>query len=448
MNGRPPSEDARKLVHIGFGVCALLLRYITWWEAALVASTALAFNILVMPRVGQRIYRPADHARRFTSGVVLYPLAVLLLILLFPDRLDIAAAAWGILAVGDGMSCVIGKRFGRRRIPWNREKSIAGSAALFLLGGAAGAALAWWCRPHVMPPPYMWYSLGAPFAAALVAAFVETIPVRLDDNLSVPASAAAVLWALSIVSEDLVHSFAAQAAQLALTATAVNVVVAWFAYRAGSVTKAGAIAGAVIGIVIAVSTGAAGWFLLGATFAAASISSKLGVRRKTLLGIAEERGGRRGAGNAIANTGFAAAAAWLSSVTYAHDHALVAFAAALVAAGSDTVASEIGKAWGESTYLVPTLRRVKPGTSGGISLEGTAAGIASAALLGGLAVLLGIVPPVALVPIVLGATIASYAESLFGATLEGPGILNNDLLNFINTAVAAYLAILLYRVSL
>jgi uncharacterized membrane protein len=27
-------------------------------------------------------------------------------------------------------------------------------------------------------------------------------------------------------------------------------------------------------------------------------------------------------------------------------------------------------------------------------------------------------------------------ESLLGATLEGPGILNNDMLNFINTAIA------------
>jgi uncharacterized protein (TIGR00297 family) len=445
MDGRPPSEDARKIIHIGFGVCALLLRYITWWEAALVAGTAIAFNLLVMPRVGHRIYRAGDHARRFTSGIVLYPVAVLFLVLVFSDRLDIAAAAWGILAVGDGMSSVIGKRFGRRRIPWNREKSVAGSMALFLLGGAAGAALAWWCRPQVIPPAYMWFSLGAPFVAALVAAFVETIPVRLDDNLSVPGSAGAVLWMLALVSEDQLQSFAATAAQLILPAAAVNIVAAWLGYRAGTVTKAGAIAGATIGTTIAVSTGIAGWLLLTATFLAAATSSRLGVRRKTLLGIAEDRGGRRGAGNAIANTGFAMAAALVSSLTYAHEYALVAFAAALTAAGSDTIASEIGKAWGERTYLVPTLRAVKPGTSGAISLEGTAAGAAGAAILAGVAVLLGILPAVALVPIVIGATIGSFAESLLGATLEAPGILNNDLLNFINTAVAAYAAILLYR---
>ena len=72
------------------------------------------------------------------------------------------------------------------RIPWNREKSVAGSAALVIAGGAAGAFLCWWCRPVIIPPPYLWFSLAAPIAAALVAAAVETIPIRLDDNLSVP----------------------------------------------------------------------------------------------------------------------------------------------------------------------------------------------------------------------------------------------------------------------
>jgi uncharacterized protein (TIGR00297 family) len=185
--------------------------------------------------------------------------------------------------------------------------------------------------------------------------------------------------------------------------------------------------------------------LLAATFLAASLSSRLGLERKTLLGIAEERGGRRGAGNAIANTGLAAVAALLSVLTYERDPALLAFVTALAAGGSDTVASEIGKAWGRRAYLVPTFREVAPGTPGGISLEGTVAGVAGACLLAGVAISIGLVPTTALLPIVAGATIGSFAESLLGASLEGPGILNNDLLNFINTGVAAAAAIIVAR---
>ncbi len=440
---RPFSEESRQVVHMAMGGFALVLRFVPWWQAALLAITALAFNLLVLPRVGSQLYRPSDHTRRFAAGILLYPIAVLVLVLLFPYRLDIAAAAWGILAVGDGMATIVGRRIGGRRIPWNREKTVAGSVALFLFGGLAGSLLAWWCRPAVTPPAYLWFSLAAPFVASLAAAFVETVPIRLDDNLSVPAASAGVLWVLSLVSEDLVRSAIASAAHSILPAIGVNVIVAWLGHRARTVSVSGAVCGSVIGVLIAISAGWRGWTLLLVTFLSASLTSRLGLRHKTLLGIAEERGGRRGAGNAIANTGIAAVAALMSMLTYAHDLALVAFTAALTAGGSDTIASEIGKAWGRRTYLVPSFRAVKPGTSGAVSVEGTGAGLLGALLLAAVAVGLGLIPARACLPIVAGATIGSLVESLLGATLEGPGILNNDVLNFLNTAVAAMAAVLL-----
>ena len=160
-----------------------------------------------------------------------------------------------------------------------------------------------------------------------------------------------------------------------------------------------------------------------------------------LLGIAEERGGRRGPENAIANTGLATVAALLAVSTLHRDLALLAFVTALAAGGSDTIASEIGKAWGRRTYLVSTFRRVAPGTSGAMSLEGTLAGVVGAALLGAIGAAVGLIPQAALVAVVAGATVGALAESLLGATLEAPGILNNDMLNFLNTAIAAGAAI-------
>ncbi len=444
MTGRPFSEDARKFVHIGFGACAFLLRWLDWWQAALLALVAVLFNVLVMPRAGNMIYRPADRVRRYAPGVVLYPVAVLLLVVIFPARPDIAAAAWGIMAFGDGMACLVGKRLGGPRIPWNRDKSLAGSTALFICGGTAGAVLAWWCRPPALPPD-LWFPLGASFVAALAAALVETMPVRLDDNVSVPGTAAGVLWVLSCVDRTAAQGAASQAASLLLPALAVNVLVAWLGLHAATVTRAGAVTGALIGTLIFVTAGWAGWMLLLATFLIASASSRLGWQRKTLLGIAEERGGRRGPGNAIANTGFAAIAASMSAFTDARDPALLACVAALAAGGSDTVASEIGKAWGSRTYLVTTLRTVRPGTTGGVSLEGTVAGIAGALILAIIAFTLGLIPGAQLAPVVAGATIGAFAESALGATLEDSGILNNDLLNFLNTAIAAAAALLIAR---
>ncbi len=437
------SEDSRQVVHVAMGSLALLLRYLSSWQAMVLAGGAVAFNLYALPRLAGTLYRPGEVRRRFLSGIVLYPIAVLLLIAAFPDRRDIIAAAWGVLAFGDGMATLVGRRSSGPRIPWNPEKSIAGSIAFIVFGGAAASFLCWWCRSTIIPPPYQWFSVWMPLVAAIVAAAVETIPIRLDDNISVPAVASATLWFTSIISEDLsVAAFSAAVGALPL-AVAANGVVAALGYAAGTVTIAGAVTGAFIGIVIMVTVGWGGWGVLLATFGLAVVSSRLGLRRKTLLGIAEARGGRRGAGNAIANTGIAAAAAMLAVLTYAHEAGRIAFVAALAAGGSDTVASELGKAWGRRTVLLTSLAPVPPGTSGAISAEGTAAGVIAALALAALASALGIVPFSTVPIIVVAATVGSLVESVLGATLEGPGIVNNDVLNFVNTATAAGVAVAL-----
>jgi uncharacterized protein (TIGR00297 family) len=436
------SEYTRQLVHMAMGGFAFALRFLTWWQAALLAGSAVLFNLFVLPHVGgQRLYRSSEFARGFPAGILLYPISVLLLILIFPRRLDIAAAAWAILAVGDGMSTIIGRAVGERPIPWNREKTWAGSAAFVAFGSLAGVALAWWCSDRVQPVPSPWFWIAAPIAAALCAAAAESIPIRLDDNVSVPAAAAAVLWLASLLSEDAARAAVGVLATRLPLAIGLNTVVALAGYRANTVSQSGAICGAVIGTIIFTATGWRGWTLLLGTFLSAAITSRLGLRRKTLLGIAEERGGRRRAANAIANTSVAAAAAVVALLSPSASMALIAFAAALTAGGSDTVASEIGKAWGRHTYLVPTFRHVPPGTSGAVSLEGTAAGLIGAFVLGSLAVALQLIHAPALVPVVLAATVGAFVESTLGATLEAPGIVNNDVLNFLNTAVAALLAV-------
>jgi len=436
------SETARQLVHMSMGAFALLLRYIAWWQGVALAGGALLFNIFVLPRVAPALYRPGDHARNL-HGIVYYPTAVLLLLLAFPRRPDIVAAAWGILAAGDGIATLAGRAIGGPRWPWNREKTVSGTVAFALFGAAAGVFLAWWCRPAAMPPPSPLFPFVAPIVAAVLAALVETIPVRLDDNLSVAATAGGVMAVGSLVELARVPGALELGMSRLPAALAWNALIASAGYFARTVTVPGAVTGAFIGITIYACTGWQGWVLLLITFAAATAASRMGLTRKMVLGIAEERGGRRGPGNAIANTGVAAMAATIVIAGSSEELARLAFVTALAAGGSDTIASEIGKAFGRHTVSITTLRRVPPGTSGAMSLEGTAAGIAGALALGAAAAWLGIVPGDTLMTIVLAATAGSLIESWLGATLEAPGILNNDMLNFINTGSAALIAVAL-----
>jgi uncharacterized protein (TIGR00297 family) len=451
MRSAMHSERARQWVHIGSGLFALLLRILTWWQAAALATFALVFNALALPRVGgRRLYRPVDEARGFPLGILLYPLAVLLLALLFPSRLDIVAAAWAILAFGDGFATLIGRAVSNRttpaatrtgHLPWNADKTIAGTAAFIICGALGGIAFAWWVSPAVVPRPPLAFTILAPLAAAIAAGFVETIPVRLDDNISVPATAAAVLWIASLMDVDAWQSSRQAVLSAVPWGVAVNAATAWLGYRAKTVSRSGALAGFCVGLLIYAGGGAGAWVLLFVTFLAASITSRLGLQRKMMLGIAEERGGRRGAGNAIANCGVAAAAAVAAATTPYGGTALLAVVASLAAGGSDTVASEIGKAWGRSTFLITSFGRVKAGTPGAMSLEGTAAGMIAAFGLAAVGVAAALIPASAIITVVVAATAGAVVESALGATLEAPGILNNDLLNFINTSVAAAVAL-------
>jgi uncharacterized protein (TIGR00297 family) len=434
------SEDRRQIVHIAMGGWALLLRWLTWPQAAVLAVMALAFNTLALPRIGGRsMYRAADLARGYPLGILLYPFVVLVLIVTFRQRLDLTAAAWGILAAGDGFATIVGQRLPEHRLPWNREKTIAGLLAFVICGSIAGAALAVWTARNVVLQPSIALLVIATIAAAIASAFVETIPVRLDDNISVPVTAGFVLWAVSAFDPAIWGTNALPVLLALKYAVPLNAVVATLGYVAGTVSISGVIAG--IGTAVYACAGPGAWVLLLASFAAAAITSRVGQRRKLHLGIAEERGGRRGASNALANTGLAAVAAVLAAISPHGDAAMAALAAALIAGSSDTVASEIGKAFGRRTFLIVGLRPVPPGTSGALSLEGTAAGVAAAFGLAFIARAAGVITPAMVVPVAFGAIVASFIESALGATLEAPRVLNNDLLNFVNTAAAAALAL-------
>lgn len=78
-----------------------------------------------------------------------------------------------------------------------------------------------------------------------------------------------------------------------------------------------------------------------------------------------------------------------------------------------------------------------------MSVEGTVAGIVAACALAAAGVGFQLIPGSAVLTVVIGATAGAMVESVLAATLEGPGVLNNDVLNFINTAVAAGVALAL-----
>merc|ERR1719491_921732 len=115
-----------------------------------------------------------------------------------------------------------------------------------------------------------------------------------------------------------------------------------------------------------------------------STVTKVGFAEKEALGIAEGRGGRRGPENVwgSALTGAACAAAASRALGPAGtflglppDAWALGYVASLATKLADTFASEIGKAYGKTTFLITTLQPAKRGEEGAVSLEGTLASV-------------------------------------------------------------------------
>lgn len=439
------SEALRKATHIGMGLIAFALRFLGPLWSAVLAAAALANNLFLLHRIGgKRLWREHEHAAGSALGIVLYPLTVLLLILVFYRRLEVAAAAWGILAFGDGMATVAGIAWGRRKLPWNPAKSWAGSAAYVLCGTAAAAVLLVWTAPGEL---YSWpFAVVAGGAAALLAAALESMPQGLDDNLGVPMVAGLFLfcfllthnrWPAFLGLERAGGAGPGELLRRLAVAAAVNAVLAGAAFVARTVDLSGVVAGFLVGTAIYTFLGWRGYLLLMAFFVLGSACTKIGYRRKAAANLAQEKGGRRGARHAFANAGVATACALFAALTPHPALFAVAFAAAFATAAADTSSSEIGQLLGRRTFLITTLRPVPRGTEGAVSLEGTLAGIAASLVVTAIGAAVTLYPWAAVVPIVVAAFVGTTFESVVGAALEKRRLLDNEALNFLNTLVGA-----------
>ncbi|MCH9713717.1 MAG: DUF92 domain-containing protein [Cyanobacteria bacterium] len=218
------------------------------------------------------------------------------------------------------------------------------------------------------------------------------------------------------------------------------------AQRLPLLTPAGWGHAAILGTILWGCLGPRGWLAVVAYLLLGSLVTKLGFRHKQAQGLAEARGGRRGPENVwgSAATGALLALATALAPPPWRVALLVAFVASFAAKLADTFGSEIGKRWGRHTWLITTLRPVPPGREGAISLEGTLASLGGSALMAGLGLALGLLPHGAAAWMVtLVGLVATLLESLIGATAQGRfRWLSNELVNGIQTALAAALALL------
>jgi len=362
------SEGARKLIHIAIGFFALTLRWLTTWQAAAVALFAFLFNWLILPRVGGKLIAREQHGT--DRGILIYPLAVFALIVAFPTRPEAAGAVWAILAFGDGVATLVGRNIGKRPLPWNPDKSVAGTLA-FAEAGLPAAYLAWvFIGSH---GPMMLHPFLALLIVVVACTIVESLQLNLEDNITVPLTGGVAIALLMSVD---------RVPLIALNGTdwiwlLVNGLLAVAGYAAASVNLSGMIGGFALGAILIVFAGWELYVVLLAFFVIGTALTKLGYARKAARGLAQEGGGRRGFNHAFSNVGVASILALLISFTFFDAKLLwIAAMASLATAAADTSGSEIGQLVGRRAFLPYNFRSVPVGTEGAVSVEGTMAGLA------------------------------------------------------------------------
>ena len=428
------NENLRQLEHLAPIAFAFLLPFLSWAQALLCGFLALIYGVFVSSRIWRRTRRPDEALIGFSPGKTAYGAGILGLLLTFRGENYIVAAVWANLAVGDAASNLIGRNFGRRALPWNSRKTWLGSLGAFVCAAPSAYFLMIW---NGAPVALAWQWAAA---VTLVCTLVETMPLPLDDNLTICLAGGMTLAWLTRAALPLSPPWIDLA-----TGFGISVAAAMVAWLLKTVSPGGAFWGVCFGSTVYFALGIRGFVLLSAFFVLGSLFSKLGYKKKQAAGIAQPNLGRR-TGKHVWGKGFAAVTAAAAAV-FLRDRspALLAFVAALAASLADTTATELGQLWGRRTISLNTFERVPAGTPGAISLAGSLYGLFAAILIS--------VAGYGLQFVSLWGGVWAAAAAVLSIHLEGfmagrhPGERpSGPLMNAFHTSVAMMVALLLARI--
>lgn len=260
----------------------------------------------------------------------------------------------------------------------------------------------------------------------------------------------------------------------ALVGLLLSALIGYAGYARQSLSRSGVLGAILVGTVIFGLGGLPWGALLVLFFVSSSALSHFKAARKAAVAEKFSKGSRRDLAQALANGGVGALAA-LGNAFWPHPLWWLGFVGAMATVNADTWATELGVLSISQPRLITTGRPVEPGSSGGLTVTGTLAGLAGAALIGVAGAAFDLAagrPPgqVAwLLVVVAGAgLLGSLFDSLLGASVQaiyycdacgketerhplhacgaptrqirGWAWMNNDWVNFLSSAFGAAVA--------
>ena len=301
--------------------------------------------------------------QEFSYGIALFPISLGGLLVLGASASWIATAAW-VLALSDASAGLVGRRWGAPKLNFLSEsKSYQGAFAFF-----ATASI-------VMAVRFPDLHLGWWLLLSLIPTLTELFSWRGSDNFFLPIFT--VGWIQLVLQSPFIGSWIG-----VLVGGVIVLFLVWFVRSRNWLDQTGSLAALWIAAILWMS---GGWKALSAPvflLVVGSITGKL-IRPNH----ASEK---RSAQQVFSNGLFGVVLYMLYGMTGQFHWLLLAWGSFAISV-CDTISSEVGVAVGGRTYNAVTLRSMQPGLSGGISLAGTAGGLAALLLL---VLFLGVILPV------------------------------------------------------
>ena len=197
------SKLSRKLIHIGTGPIFVLCWFFfdetpsARWLAALVpfAITVqfalIGFGVLKDKASVDAMSRTGD-PKEILRGPLYYGIMFVVLTLVYWRDSAIGIIALMMMCGGDGIADIFGRRIASPKLPWSKEKSVAGMVSVFVGGFVFSAAMIYvYVNAGVFSAPFSSYLLPLT-VISLIGAAVESLHYKDIDNISMTLASALV----------------------------------------------------------------------------------------------------------------------------------------------------------------------------------------------------------------------------------------------------------------
>ncbi len=454
FTGKPP-ESTRKFVHIFIGliICFCPILFKVNYQLITLSSLFIVINTYLLL---SKKFESINATNRKSYGTIYFPFSVLILSFFWWDKPISFILAILVLTLADPIAAIFGSKQHHVFIPWIDKKSLRGTLAMFgssfliiLLG--TDILSKFYGSNFFIPFPILF---GLTIFTALSATLAELVSFRGSDNLSIPI--------VTFVSYEiyLINYTHGTLSDLLLW-TILSIIIFTFANKKESLSLSGAIGGYLLGIII---FGAGGWYwITPLVFFFISSSALSHIKRK--------EPSKRNILQILANGGFPTICA-IGYIFWGSPHSSILYLGGIAAATADTWGTEIGYFSKSSPTLIFSKKKVSRGTSGGITYLGTLGSIFGGFIIGLIGqTFFGIENLI--IPIAIAGLSGSLFDSMLGnfiqgkylcnecndiveqrshcnnlaLLLSGSKLIDNNMVNFLNTlfgAITAYLIWLLF----